>query len=62
MVYYLTNPIFYVFLFMLLELLTFWKPLRKLKRIPLIIAGVLLLVFTNPTLYVWALRDSRPSV
>lgn len=56
MVYYLTNPIFYVFLFMLLELLTFWKPLRKLKRIPLIIAGVLLLVFTNPTLYVWAER------
>ena len=57
MLYYLTNPIFYVFLFMLLDLLTFWKPLRKLRRIPLIIAGILLLVFTNPTLYVWAERN-----
>lgn len=54
MLYYLTNPIFYIFLFMLLELLTIWKRLRKLRHIPLIIAGILLLAFTNPSLYVWA--------
>lgn len=57
MIYYLTNPIFYVFLFMLLELLTFWKRLRKLRYVSLIISAILLLVFTNPRLYVWAERE-----
>ncbi len=57
MIYYLTNPIFYVFLFMVLELLTYFKFMRKLRRIPLIISAILLLVFTNPSIYVWAERQ-----
>ncbi|MBR4367383.1 MAG: YdcF family protein [Bacteroidaceae bacterium] len=56
MIYYLTNPIFYVFLFMMLELLTWWKRMRRLRYVSLIISAILLLVFTNPRLYVMAER------
>lgn len=53
MVSYLTNPLFYIFLFMLLELLTFWKRFRKLKHIPLACSIIILLIFSNPQLYMW---------